>query len=248
MDRKIRVAAVDYLNTKPLIYGFNDPAFAGRATLSLDFPANIAAKLQSGEADIALVPVAIIPSLKEAHLISDYCIGTEGSVASVCLFSDVPIEQIETVVLDYQSCTSVNLVKILFREYWKVDVHYQAALPGFEMEIGNNKAAVIIGDRALACRSKFRYVYDLAEAWKDLTGLPFVFAAWVANFLPAADFIQMFNEATGRGLNHLPEIVSQYPMEHYSLLHYFTENISYHLDEQKKLAMQLFLKKLSLQS
>jgi predicted solute-binding protein len=101
LERKIRVAAVSYLNTKPLIYGFEKGMMHDEIDLVTDFPASIADMLMRDEVDISLVPVATIPSLNEYHIITDYCIGTTGEVASVCLFSDVPLEEIQTILLDY---------------------------------------------------------------------------------------------------------------------------------------------------
>ena len=88
--------------------------------LNFEYPSKVAAQLLNDEIDIGLVPIAVIPSLKTPHIISDYCIGTEGEVASVCLFSEVPIDQITSICLDYQSRTSVVLLKILLKKYWKI--------------------------------------------------------------------------------------------------------------------------------
>ncbi len=121
LDRKIRVGAVSYLNTKPLLYGIQHSPIIDKIELKIDYPSRIAAMLLNDEIDIGLVPVAIIPKLREFHINTDYCIGSDGEVASVCLFSEVPIEKIETVLLDYQSRTSVQLAKILMKEYWKIN-------------------------------------------------------------------------------------------------------------------------------
>jgi chorismate dehydratase len=155
--------------------------------------------LVNDEIDVGLVPVAIIPLLKEAHIITDYCIGTEGDVASVALFSEVPVEEITTVLLDYQSRTSVNLAKILLKEYWKKDVALVDAKEDFRSAIKGTTAAIVIGDRALEQRKQSAYVYDLGTAWKAHTGLPFVFAAWVANKELGAAFEDAFNRANAYG-------------------------------------------------
>src|SRR5689334_3017766 len=113
MDKKVRVGAVSYLNTKPLIYGFEEGMMKDEIELVYDYPARIAAMLLQDEIDVGLVPVAIIPLLKESYIITDHCIGADGKVGSVGLFSDVPIEQVTKVLLDYQSRTSVLLVRLL---------------------------------------------------------------------------------------------------------------------------------------
>lgn len=111
MAHKIRVGAVSYLNTKPLIYGFEQGKMRDEIDLLIDYPANIASQLINDKIDVGLVPVAILPLLKEHHVVSDYGIACDGEVASVCLFSDVPLHEIRTVLLDYQSRTSVALLK-----------------------------------------------------------------------------------------------------------------------------------------
>src|SRR5688500_8622220 len=110
---KIKVGIVNYLNTKPLLYGIERSPVLEEIELIKDYPSNIASALLKNEIDVGLVPVAIIPRLKYYELITDYCISCDGPVASVCLFSDVPLAEVETVLLDYQSRTSVELARIL---------------------------------------------------------------------------------------------------------------------------------------
>ena len=198
------------------------------------------------EVDVGLIPVAATLKLKEWHPITDYCIGSNGTVASVCIFSEVPMEEIRTVYLDYQSRTSVNLARILLREYWKKDVEFiDASGEDFRSRIQGTTAAVVIGDRALEQRSISAYVYDLGEAWKNHTGLSFVFAAWIANKKLPEGFVTAFNEANGMGFLHLDEVIRQNPFPHYDLETYYKKCVSYQLDEKKHEGMQLFLKKLS---
>ena len=114
----IKISAVSYLNSKPFLYGLEQSYVRGKIDISLDTPAQAAEKLLNDEVEISLVPVAIIPQLENPVIISPYCIGADGKVATVCLFSNVPVEEIKTVHLDYQSRTSVQLVRVLFREFW----------------------------------------------------------------------------------------------------------------------------------
>ena len=244
MERKIRVAAVNYLNTKPLIYGFDQGLMEDEIDLVTDYPASIADMLINGEVDLALVPVATIPLLKTYHIISNYCIGCKGEVASVCLFSDVPIDDIETILLDYQSKSSVGLLKILLKEFWKIKPQLVYAEKGYEENIKNKTAGLVIGDRAFAQRKKSKYIYDLGTAWFDFTGLPFMFAAWIATKEFDEIFVQKFNEANALGFNNLQTILENNISEDYDLQKYYTENISYKLDYEKKFAMELYLKKL----
>jgi chorismate dehydratase len=246
LERKWRIGAVSYLNTRPLLYGIEQSGLMPQIELIKAYPAMIAQDLIDGKIDMGLVPVAVIPLLKEAHLVSKYCIGAESSVASVCLFSDVPMEQIEHVYLDYQSRTSVKLAKILLQQFWKKDVNFIKADEGYIHQINGTSAGVIIGDRALLARSSFKYVYDLAEAWIEHTGLPFVFATWIANKPIPADFIKAFDLANEYGLNHIDDVIALIndASSGYDLHTYFTKNISYDFNEQKKKGLALFLKSL----
>jgi len=233
---------VSYLNTKPLLYGIkHSAALMEQVEIVEEYPAKIAGMLVEGSIDVGLVPVAIIPKLHEWHIITDYCIGAEGDVASVCLFSEVPMEGIETVLLDYQSRTSVNLCKVLLKHYWKKAVVLQDAKKDFRNHIQGTTAGVVIGDRALQQRKTANYIYDLAGAWKAMTGLPFVFAAWVANKQLPEGFVKLFNQANALGLQNLQTVIAENPYEAYSLQTYYTQNISYQLTDQKRQGLAKFL-------
>jgi chorismate dehydratase len=240
LTHKIKVGAVSYLNTKPLVYGFEQGMMKNEVELSFDYPSNVAKNLLNNKIDIGLVPVAALPLMNEYHIISDYCIGATGPVASVCLFSDVPLPEIKTVLLDYQSRTSAALLKILIKEHWKIQPAFTASEKGFEQQIGGHTAGLVIGDRAFAQRKKSKYIYDLAEAWQQMTGLPFVFAVWASNKLMSNEFIAAFNAATSKGLQLTDVIAASALCEDYSLKKYYSENISYVFDEQKKQALKKF--------
>ncbi len=243
MNKRWRIGAVSYLNTRPLLLGLAQEGFKNRIDLVKSYPAKIAQDLLSGQIDIGLVPVAIIPQLTHPHIISNYVIGTNGAVASVALFSQVPIDEIKSIYLDYQSRTSVQLLKILLAQFWKKEVEFLAATEGYIDQISGTTAGLIIGDRALDNLYKFPYMYDLGLAWKQHTGLPFVFAAWVANQPIPAEFMAAFDAANGYGLAHLEEVISLIPANEqvYDLHKYYTENISYVYDEEKKLGLNAFL-------
>ena len=242
---KIKVAAVSYLNTKPLLYGIKHHPVLEQISLVEDYPSRIAQMLIDDKVDIGLVPVSAIPRLNEHYITTDYCIGAEGPVASVGIFSQVPMYQVSKVYLDYQSRTSVNLARILLREYWKKKVEFiDAAGEDYRDQIKGSTAGVVIGDRALeqGCRSE--YIYDLAEAWKAFTGLPFVFAAWIANKKLSNDFLTAFNEANSLGLQHLDDVIRENPYPVYSLEKYYKECVSYELTDRKREGLKLFLEKL----
>jgi chorismate dehydratase len=245
LTQKIKVGAVSYLNTKPLIYGFEHGKMKDEIELVIDHPSNIASLLINNQIDIGLVPVAIIPSLAAHHVISDYCIGCDGEVASVCLFSDVPLTEIETILLDYQSRTSVELLKILLKEHWNITPKLIAAGDNYENEISGSTAGLVIGDRAFKQRTRSEYVYDLGLAWKEMTGMPFVFAAWVSNRALPENFIAAFNEAIGYGFLHIDEVITENETALFDLKSYYTQFVKFKLDDKMKEAKALFLRKLN---
>ncbi|MGZ5286368.1 MAG: menaquinone biosynthetic enzyme MqnA/MqnD family protein [Flavisolibacter sp.] len=243
--KKIRIGGVSYLNAKPLLYGIKNHPVFNEIELIEDFPARIAAMLINDEIDIGLIPVAATTKMQEWYIVSDYCIGCEGEVASVGIFSELPIEKIEKVFLDYQSRTSVNLARILLKEYWKKEVEFiDAKGEDFRDQLKGTTAGVVIGDRALEQRLRSPYMYDLGEAWKKHTGLPFVFAAWIANKKIAQSFIDLLNEANRDGLENINQIIKENPFKSFELDSYFKNYISYNLDVNKKKGLDLFLKKL----
>ncbi|MBT4881732.1 MAG: menaquinone biosynthesis protein [Flavobacteriales bacterium] len=244
----LKISAVSYLNTVPFIHGLKQSELIHSISLQLDYPSICADKLINGIVDLALVPVAVIPKLLQAHIISDYCIGANGAVDTVCLYSDVPITEIESIALDYQSRTSVALLKILLKEYWQLNPELKKADVGFEENIKGKHAALVIGDRAFALNDKHAYIYDLSAIWKEMTGLPFVFAAWVANKKLPQDFIIAFNKALEKGLSDIDTALvlegANYP-NCTNPEDYLNNKISYNLDAEKQKGMELFLKKVS---
>jgi chorismate dehydratase len=233
---------VSYLNTKPLLYGLEHGQMSNEVELVLDYPANLVRLLQSNQIDIGLIPVGALPSLGDYHIISDYCIGTEGEVASVAVFSELPMEEIDTVLLDYQSRTSVMLCKILFEKHWKKQVQFiDAKDESYIDNIRGNVAGLVIGDRALKIRDKFKFKFDLGLAWKEMTGLPFVFAVWVRKKEISGEFIPLFNEANGMGLSKINLIIDHNNESSYPMDMYFRKNISYRLTEGMRESMSLYL-------
>lgn len=213
--------------------------------LIIDFPSKIASMLLNDEIDVGLVPVAIIPEMEEHYIISDYCISCDGEVASVCLFSDVPLDKIEKILLDYQSRTSVELLKVLIKQFWKINPKLEETNNEYQSRISGTTAALVIGDRGLQQRKISPYIYDLGEEWKKFTDLPFVFAAWVSNKKLDKDFINSFNEANSFGLNKIGKIVEASSFSNFDLNDYYTKYISFQLNDAKLYALRLFLQKIS---
>ena len=238
----MRLSAVSYLNTKPFIYGIFKSEIADHIDLNLDIPSVCAQKLLNGTADIALAPIAIIPELPHAYIVSNYCIGSTGRVGTVCIYAQKPLEEIDRVLLDFHSKTSVALTKILFAHYWKKTVVFEPSYQGFEHEINGTTAGLVIGDRTIGLDKKYPYVYDLGEIWTKWTGLPFVFAAWISVKPISPAFTQPFNAALKLGLDHLPELIKILPtIPDFDLEAYYKNNISYDFNADKRKALHLFL-------
>lgn len=244
MKRPIRISLVSYLNSRPFLYGLRHSPIADSIELQLDIPSVCAEKLLKGTVDIGLVPVAILPELPDYRIIGDYCIGAFGPVQSVLLVSDVPLESIHTIMLDYQSRTSVTLIRILAEQLWKISPRWESAVPGFEHKVAGDRAAVIIGDRAFQASREHRFVYDLAAAWKALTGHPFVFACWVSRVALDPEFIKAFNQALASGINQL-ELVAQEEkntiLRTNELIDYLRDSIRFPFDDGAKKGLTEFL-------
>jgi chorismate dehydratase len=150
--------------------------------------------------------------------------------------------------LDYQSRTSVNLCKVLCKNHWHVAPRFEQATEGYENNINSQEAAVIIGDRTFSLDESYPYVYDLSEEWYKMTGLPFVFAAWVANKEIPSEFITEFNAACANGIDQIDEAIefgNINIIDKAAQKKYLTESISYTLDNEKRKGLDLFLKLLT---
>lgn len=239
----LRLVAVSYLNTKPLLYGLVRSSISDQLRMDLAIPSECARRLVAGKADIALVPVAVLPELPRYKIISDYCIGADGAVATVCIYGEVPVEEMTHVYLDYHSRTSAMLTRLLLEEYWQQEVELLPAEDGYLDRIGGTVGGLVIGDRTIGLDKRFPYVYDLGEVWKLHTGLPFVFAAWVTTRELTDDFIAAFNAALREGLDHLPQLqlLLPSPAPDFDLSEYFTRYIDYDLDAAKRKALDRFL-------
>jgi len=247
---KIRISAVKYANTYPFIYGLTESGFDKEVILETDHPADCAAKLINNTVDIGLIPVAALPSLREYHIISDYCIGANGNVRTVLLLSNCPFEDIRNIYLDYRSRSSVNLTKVLARNSWKREYKWINTSKVFDfLNIGLNEAVVLIGDQCFEFENSFRYKVDLANEWKKFSGLPFVFACWTANKQINNEFITKFNNSLQLGVNDIDAVVEKFgnsgTIRGEILKKYLVENIDYDFNDEKKKALMLFLELLA---
>lgn len=241
--KKIRISAVSYTNTKPFIYGIQHSDILDKIDLSLDIPADCAQKLIDDKADIGLIPVAATLNLPEWHIVADYGIGANGAVNSVFIFSNTEISKVKKVQLDPQSRTSNNLAKVLLKNYWKLEPELIAGADDYSLSNDPETAFVQIGDRTFGKKDNYAFVYDLAEVWKKFTGLPFLFAAWIANKPISEDFIEEFNKVLKFGLDHREELFLELPQRaDFDIHDYLLNKIDFNVTEDKKQALHLFLK------
>ena len=238
----IRISAVSYTNTKPFIYGLKHSAIINQIDLSFDNPSDCAQKLIDDKADIGLIPVAAILNLPKWGIISDYCIGAVGAVNSVFIFSNCDIKEVKFLQLDPQSRSSNNLAKVLLKNFWQVTPTLISNADDYTLSTDTNTAFVQIGDRTFGKKGKYPFIYDLSEEWQKFTGLPFVFAAWVANKIISAQFMTDFNKALQLGLNNRETLLKQLPANpNFDLEDYLMNKLDFDLTEDKKKALYLFL-------
>ncbi|MCE3225984.1 MAG: menaquinone biosynthesis protein [Bacteroidetes bacterium] len=245
MNNKVKISIVNYTNTLPFKWAIKRSPILKQIDLQEDIPSICAQKLKFGQVDLALVPAALLNELEHYFIETDFCIGTLGIVDSVKLYSNVPLNEITSVTLDYQSKSSITLTKILFKFFWKLQPQFTEAKPGFEKNVSGTNANVVIGDRTFELNGKFKYEFDLAEEWKKFTGLPFVFAVWVSNEKLDPKFISEFNSVLKSGVDQcktaIDECEKELSISKEKALEYLTKRIDYNLDDEKRKAMNLFL-------
>lgn len=240
---KIRIAAVSYLNTKPLLYGiFNHPVYK-QIDLKLAVPSLCATLLENGEVDMALLPSGALVNHSEFKIVSDYCIGAENKVRTVCIYSPCPISEVTDIWLDSDSRTSVLLCRYLVQHYWKRDVQWHTDGKDIEQMIKGNTAVLLIGDKALDAELNSPYIYDLAEAWRHMYDLPFTFAVWATQKELDQQFLNSFNEAQLQGLQKIDELsmLMANTRRHFSVISYYKDNISFILDDAKRQSLDKYL-------
>ena len=242
MKEMINVVVISYLNSLPFIYGIlNDKDLMSQINLRLEYPSKCSDLLKSGEVDLGLIPIIELIDMSYSEIIGEHCIGAEGKVKTVMLYSNCPLNEISSIALDYQSRTSVMLVKILVKNFWKIDVKFFHADEDYIDGISMNSAGLVIGDRTFNLKDSFLYQYDLAEEWFKFTNLPFVFACWVANKPLNDEFKQQFSNALKYGVDNKSLVVDQnIKNNNIDLYQYLCEYISWDFDSQKQAALKKF--------
>ena len=245
----MRIALVSYINTTPFTDGIRHVFDEKDVNLNLLPPAECAQALQKDEVDLALLPVGALPDFDQLEILPNWCIGADGPVESVFLVSQRPITELDTIYLDPHSRSSNGLVNILLQYFWKINPEMKKNPKRSFEKVKDRSGAVIIGDKAIRLRENFRYVYDLAGAWKELTGLPFAFAVWAyrPGSLTKAQ-LDNLDTAFSYGVSHADESAKRWS-KHFDLdsnfAHdYLTEHIDYRFDAAKHQAMRTYLKAL----
>jgi chorismate dehydratase len=240
----LKISAVSYLNTIPFVYGIRNSGFLENFHLDLAVPCICTHNLKTGKSDIALIPVGSIPIFKEVQYAASYCIGAVGPVKTVLLLSHRPLGTIRKIHLDWDSKTSVRLVKVLANKYWSIKPEWSSLKPGEAERADDIESLVAIGDKTFELVRHFEYVYDLAEEWIKFTSLPFVFAAWVSVKKLPDEIVRNFDKALEYGISHKPETIEFFKESiptGIDASKYLNENISFEFDQQKKKGLELFL-------
>src|SRR6188768_3659628 len=229
---KYRLALVEYLNTLPFYEGMRLTGADQELDVHRVVPSQCARMFQQDEVDISLCPVGALEDMPEHKIVGDYCIGADGPVNTVMLLSKMPLHYIKTVQLDPNSRTSNILVKILAQRYWQAEWAYLDKENGVTPD-----AYVMIGDKVFKEKANYPFQYDLAGAWKELTGLPMVFAVWIAKPEVPDAIITKINDAFKAGMEFVKS--SNHTLEPWKV-DYLKNSISFPLDDSKLKALSQF--------
>ena len=257
--RRLRISAISFLNTAPLMWDFEHPATADpRLQEAFEFsytvPSQCARQLSEGSADIGIIPSITYATIPGLAVLPDVAIASKNAVRSILLVLRKPIDQVRTVALDTSSRTSVVLTKILLTKYFPgtIERQYREMPPSLENMLASCDAALLIGDAALQVDRDRYQALDLAEEWHRLTGKPFVFAFWAVRFASlseagsAYDLGEVFSRSRDHGLEPASlaliarEWAPRLKMTEAAVHDYLTKNIHYTLDSENSEGLDLF--------
>ncbi|MGA8153852.1 MAG: menaquinone biosynthesis protein [Terriglobales bacterium] len=250
--KHLRISAISYLNTAPLMWDFEHGAQGAAFDISYTIPSQCAASLRDGSADIGIIPAAAYATVPELAVLPGVAIASRQPVRSILLVSRTPLEKIHAVALDTSSMTSVALIRVLFAKFWGGVREFSAMAPDIGQMLQEHDAGLLIGDPALQIDRSQYFTYDLAEEWIRFTGKPFVFAFWAIRHAALEDaptnldLATIFQESRDRGL--LPANIARIAQEwsprlnlsHDEVTSYLTRNIYYYLDPACLEGLQLF--------
>jgi chorismate dehydratase len=248
--KRLRISAISFLNTVPLMWDFEHGGAGANFDISYTLPSLCAAELQAGTADIGIIPAAAYTQIPDLVIIPDVTIAARRPVRSILVVSRVPIEKIRTLALDTSSMTSVALTKILFERWLGGGRTLTAMTPDVTNMLREHDACLVIGDTALQVDRRKYFTLDLAEEWIRFTGKPFVFAFWAVRRAALAnapaDLAGIFQASRDTGV--MPESIAaiangwsqRLGLTEADVRSYLTENIHYQLDPGCLDGLQLF--------
>src|SRR5882724_1873256 len=252
--RRLRVSAISYLNTAPLMWDFEHVGSGSDFDISYTLPSRCAAALHDGSADIGIIPAAAYATIGDLLILPGVAIASKQAVRSMLLVSKFPVARIQSVTLDYSSLTSVALLQILFTKWWGGRRPFTTMAPDVERMFKQHDAGLVIGDPALKVDRSRYFTYDLAEEWIRLTGRPFVFAFWAVrqaalkDLSPTLDLASIFQESRDHGVQaeNLERIARDWAarmeLNESDIKSYLTQNIHYYLDSACLDGVRLFFR------
>lgn len=241
---RLRIGAVSYLNTKPLVHGIDSRG--GELDLIFDLPSRLADRMAAGDLDVALIPSIEVITEPAYTVVSDACIGCHGPVWSVKLLSRVAPEKIKTLALDEGSRTSRVLARIILHKQFGVLPELSPLKITDDWTQSQTDAVLIIGDRAMSADPpEFPYVWDLGEAWNQMTGLPFVFALWAARTTESLDRLDwILSQSRDTGVADISSIAAAnaagYDLSVDQARHYLEHNLHFYLGGAEKQGLELY--------
>jgi chorismate dehydratase len=250
--RRLRISAISYLNTAPLMWDFEHGEAARDFDISYTLPSACARELQGGTADIGIIPAAAYAQVPGLMVLPGVAIASRRPVRSILLVSKLPADKIRTVALDTSSMTSVALTRILFEKWLGGGRTFTSMAPDIDKMLASHDAGLLIGDPALQVDRSRYLTIDLAEEWIHRTGKPFVFAFWVLrqealrDTPQPQDLTNIFQQSRDHGLkaqslNHISsEWAPRLGLSESNVRSYLTESIYYHLDAGCLEGLQLF--------
>jgi len=248
---RLRISAISYLNTAPLMWDFEHGSAGADFDLSYTIPSACAAELSAGTADIGIIPSAAYASIPDLVILPGVAIASRGAVRSILLVSKVSTENMRTIALDTSSITSVALTKVLFEKWLGGGRQFTPMEPNLNKMLEEHDAALVIGDPALQVDRSRYLIFDLAEEWVRRTGKPFVFAFWAVRRAALKgrshlDPASTFQQSRDHGLEaaSLDALARQWSprlaITEDDVRSYLTENIHYYLDPDCLEGLQLF--------
>jgi len=250
--RKLRISAISYLNTAPLMWDLEHGEAGRQFDISYTLPSACARALAEGTADIGIIPAAAYTQIPGLQVLPEVAIASRRAVRSILLVSKVPLEKVRSVALDTSSLTSVALTKVLFEKWLGGGRTFTPMAPDVEKMLAGHDAGLVIGDPALKIDRSRYLTLDLAEEWIRYTGKPFVFAFWAVRgealreAAPGLDLPAVFQDSRDHGLEpaSLDQIARAWAprldIGEADVRAYLTENIYYRLDSGCLEGLQLF--------